>query len=83
MATEEDTLQKFKQKLEELRADLDQKRRIYDTQKSEVDQLRSVHQQLQISQFEAEKVAVAENNINNLQRSIHQQEEENKTENKK
>jgi chromosome segregation protein len=79
LATEEDTLQKFKQKLEELRADLDQKRRIYDTQKSEVDQLRSVHQQLQISQFEAEKkVAVAENNINNLQRSIHQQEEENK-----
>ena len=79
LATEEDTLQKFKQKLEELRADLDQKRRIYDTQKSEVDQLRSVHQQLQISQFEAEKkVAVAENNINNLQRSIHQQEDENK-----
>lgn len=79
LATEEDTLQKFKEKLETLRKDLDVKRTIYDEQKSEVDKLRNEHQQLQIHQFDAEKkVAVAENNINNLQRSITQQEEENK-----
>ncbi len=79
LSTEEDTLNKFKLKLDELRKDLDQKRQVYDNQKSEVDKLRNVHQQLQIHQFDAEKkVAVAENNINNLQRSITQQEEENK-----
>lgn len=79
LSTEEDTLNKFKLKLDELRKDLDEKRQVYDNQKSEVDKLRNVHQQLQIHQFDAEKkVAVAENNINNLQRSITQQEEENK-----
>lgn len=79
LATEEDTLQKFKAKLEELRNDLDVKRTIYDQQKTEVDKLRNEHQQLQIHQFDAEKkVAVAENNINNIQRSITQQEEEGK-----
>ncbi len=79
LSTEEDTLQKFKEKLDELRIDLDQKRKVYDEQKSAVDKLRNRHQELQLHQFDAEKkVAVAENSINNLQRSITQQEEENK-----
>ena len=79
LATEEDTLTKFKTRLEELRTDLDSKRSVYDEQKAEVDKLRNEHQQLQIHQFDAEKkVAIAENNINNQQRSITQLEEENK-----
>ncbi|HAD34658.1 MAG TPA: chromosome segregation protein SMC, partial [Chitinophagaceae bacterium] len=79
LVTEEATLQTFKSKLEELRLDLDEKRKTYDQQKSDLDLLRNQHQQLQVQQFEAEKiVAIAENNINNQQRSIHQLEEENK-----
>ena len=79
LVTEEETLQTFKSKLEDLRLDLDEKRNTYDQQKSDLDQLRNQHQQLQVQQFEAEKkVAIAENNINNQQRSIHQLEEENK-----
>ena len=78
LGTEEDTLTKFKTKLDELRADLDARRSVYDVQKAEVDKLRNEHQQLQIHQFDAEKkVAIAENNINNLQRSIVQLEDEN------
>jgi chromosome segregation protein len=79
LSTEQDTLEKFKIRLDELRADLDSKRSVYDAQKAEVDSLRNEHQKLQVHQFEAEKkVAIAENNINNQQRSIHQLEEENK-----
>lgn len=79
LANEEETLSKFKIRLEELRSGLDTKRSVYDTQKEEVDKLRNEHQQLQIHQFDAEKkVAIAENNINNQQRSIVQLEEENK-----
>jgi chromosome segregation protein len=79
LTTEEDTLEKFKARLDELRIDLDQKRNVYDEQKAAVDKLRNLHQELQLHQFDAEKkVAVAENSINNLQRSISQQEEENK-----
>jgi chromosome segregation protein len=79
LATEEDTLAKFKEKQEELRSNLDIKRNAYDQQKADLDKLRNEHQQLQIKQFDAEKkVAISENNINNQQRSIHQLEEENK-----
>jgi chromosome segregation protein len=79
LATEQDTLTKFKEKLENLRENLDEKRSTYDQQKDDLDKLRNEHQQLQIKQFDAEKkVAIAENNISNQQRSIHQLEEENK-----
>ena len=79
LATEQDTLSNFKEKLEELREKLDEKRSTYDQQKADLDKLRNEHQQLQIKQFDAEKkVAIAENNISNQQRSIHQLEEENK-----
>ncbi len=78
LATEEDTLSKFKITLDELRKNLDNKRSVFDEQKRALDKLRNEHQQLQIQQFDAEKkVAIAENNINNQQRSIHQLEEEN------
>lgn len=79
LEAEEDTLSTFKLRLEELRSDLDTKRQVYDQQKSDLDKLRTQHQQLQLRQFDAEKkVAIAENNINNQQRTIHQLEEENK-----
>lgn len=79
LEAEEDTLSTFKLRLEELRSDLDTKRQVYDQQKSDLDKLRTQHQQLQLQQFDAEKkVAIAENNINNQQRTIHQLEEENK-----
>ena len=78
IATEEDTLIKLKEKLEELRINLDAKRLVYDTHKSDLDKLRQEHQQLQVKQFDAEKlVAVAENNISNQQRSIQQLHDEN------
>ena len=78
LVAEEETLETFKEKLEDLRANLDEKRSIYDEQKSTLDKLRTQHQQLQIKQFDAEKnVAIAENNINNQQRTIQQLEEEN------
>jgi chromosome segregation protein len=73
LVNEEETLVQFKSKLEELRTSLDLTRSVYDTQKSDLDKLRTEHQQLQIKQFDAEKtVAIAENNINNQQRSIQQ-----------
>lgn len=79
LATEADTLNKLKTRLDELRSDLDIKRTVYDEQKAEVDKLRNQHQQLQIHQFDAEKkVAIAENNIQNQVRSIGHIEEENK-----
>jgi len=78
LQAEEETLETFRQKLEQLRSSLDDNRAQYDSHKSEVDQLRQQHQQLQIHQFDAEKkVAIAENTINNQQRSIGQLEEEN------
>lgn len=78
LQNEEDNYESFKLHLDELRSHLDEKRAIYDTQKNNLDKLRQEHQQLQIKQFDAEKnVAIAENNINNQQRVIHQLEEEN------
>lgn len=77
LVQEEDTLAQLKSKLELLRSTLDHTRSTYDQQKKDLDALRTQHQQLQIKQFDAEKkVAVAENNINNQQRSILQIEDE-------
>jgi chromosome segregation protein len=79
IATEEDTLVKLKERIEELRSHLDEKRNVYDNQKSDLDKLRFEHQQLQVKQFDAEKlVAIAENNISNQERSIQQLVDENK-----
>ena len=63
-----------------MRSELDATRVTYDEHKSQLDQLRQQHQQLQVQQFDAEKtVAIAENNINNQQRAIVQLQEEKAT----
>ncbi len=75
--TEEETLATLKQQLDSLRSHLDDKRTIYDEQKSSVDKLRDEHQKLQLKQFDSEKtIAIAENTISNITRSIQQLEEE-------
>ena len=71
-------------KLSELEAGLDalkiaveEKRAIFDNQRSAIETLRRENQTIQRSQFDAEKkVAVADTSIQNLQRSIHQIQEE-------
>lgn len=78
LVQETETLAQFKIKLEELRSNLDTTRSVYDEYKTALDKIRSEHQQLQVKQFESEKVmAIAENNINNQQRSLHHLSEEN------
>ena len=63
--------------LEELRGQVDAKRKIVDESRSTLNNLRTAYQQVQRSQFDAEKkVAVADTSIQNVQRTIHQLEEE-------
>lgn len=74
---EEGKLETFEGQLEEYKAAVADKRQIFDAQREAVDAARSENLQIQRSQFEAEKkVAVADTSIQNLQRSIHQIEEE-------
>ncbi len=74
---EEAKLESFESQLDEYKADVEEKRSIYDAQRQAVDAIRSENLQIQRSQFEAEKkVAVADTSIQNLQRTIHQIEEE-------
>lgn len=74
---EEAKLETFEFQLEEYKTAVDEKRNIFDQQRKAVDELRSENLQIQRSQFEAEKkVAVADTSIVNLQRGIHQIEEE-------
>lgn len=64
-------------KVESARADVENRRRVFDEKRSAVDGLRGKHQQIQRSQFDAEKkVAVADTSIQNLQRSHSQLVEE-------
>ncbi len=63
--------------LEEIRATVEDRRRIFDEKRAGVDHLRSENLQLQRNQFEAEKkVAVADTSIQNLNDSIELLEEE-------
>jgi len=63
--------------LEHLRSEVDRKRAILDEKRSIVNILRTDFQQVQRSQFDAEKkVAVADTSVQNLQRAIQQVEEE-------
>ncbi len=63
--------------LEEKKEAVDGQRTAFDEKRKAVDVLRSENQQIQRSQFEAEKrVAVADTSIQNLQRTINQIEEE-------
>ena len=57
--------------------EVEEKRRLYDEKRSTVDSLRGMYQQIQRSQFDAEKkVAVADTSIHNLQRTAAQLNEE-------
>lgn len=74
---EEEVLQGLAKQLEELRSQVDAKRGVVDEKRSVLNGLRTAHQQVQRSQFDAEKkVAVADTSIQNLQRTIWHMEED-------
>ncbi len=76
---EETRLAETEGRLDELKAALESKRRVFDEKRSSIDEGRRENQAIQRSQFEAEKkVAVADTSIQNLQRTIHQIQEEKK-----
>ena len=66
-------LKGFEGKLAELKNAVEDKRTVFDENRSGIDELRKEHQTIQRSQFDAEKkVAVADTSIQNLQRTITQ-----------
>ena len=74
---EQKNLDGLHSQLEHLRNEVDRKRAILDEKRSVVNILRTDFQQVQRSQFDAEKkVAVADTSIQNLQRAIQQIEDE-------
>ncbi|RYY85849.1 MAG: chromosome segregation protein SMC [Chitinophagaceae bacterium] len=74
---EEEALQGLTEQLESFRANVDASRGILDEKRTALNNLRSAYQQVQRSQFDAEKkVAIADTSIQNLQRAIFQLEEE-------
>ncbi|MEO6637254.1 MAG: chromosome segregation protein SMC, partial [Ginsengibacter sp.] len=74
---EDQKLEELKQQLELLKENAGEKRKIFDEKRTAADQLRQSQVSLQRNHFEAEKkVAVADTNIHNLQKSITQIEEE-------
>jgi chromosome segregation protein len=67
---EESSLQDLQDRVETSKMDIEDKRQIFDERRSGVDALRGQFQQIQRSQFDAEKkVAVADTSIQNLQRA--------------
>ncbi|MFZ9386638.1 MAG: chromosome segregation protein SMC [Chitinophagaceae bacterium] len=76
---ESHVLEQLNRQLENLRQEVDARRLVLDEKRRVLDQLRQEQQQVQRSQFDAEKkVAVADTSVQNLQRVIHQIEEERK-----
>jgi chromosome segregation protein len=74
---EELNLNKLTTSLEQFRSQVDERRKVLDEKRNALNTFRSSHQQVQRSQFDAEKkVAVADTSIQNLQRAIGQAEEE-------
>lgn len=74
---ETDVLQQLRDELESLRSVADEKRIAFDDKKVLLDSLRGRYQQKQREQFDAEKkVAIADTSVQNLQRSMHQVQEE-------
>ncbi len=74
---EDQKLEELKQQLELLKENAGEKRKVFDEKRAAADQLRQSQVSLQRNHFDAEKkVAVADTNIHNLQRSITQIEEE-------
>ncbi|MFL5740004.1 MAG: chromosome segregation protein SMC [Flavisolibacter sp.] len=77
---EEEMLSGLTGQLEELRAQVDEKRAVLDEHRHSLNTLRSSYQQVQRSQFDAEKkVAIADTSIQNIQRTIFHLEEEKTT----
>jgi chromosome segregation protein len=71
---EQAKLQDLQDRAETYKMDVEDKRRIFDERRTGVDALRGQYQQIQRSQFDAEKkVAVADTSIQNLQRAQTQQ----------
>ncbi len=65
------------EQLENLKIEADEKRGILDSRRNALEEIRLENQQVQRSQFEAEKkVAVADTSIQNLQRAVQQIEQE-------
>ncbi|MBY0481170.1 MAG: chromosome segregation protein SMC [Chitinophagaceae bacterium] len=74
---EEAGLLDLQDRAETYKMDLEEKRRLFDERRTGVDALRAGYQQIQRSQFDAEKkVAVADTGIQNLQRAQAQQVDE-------
>ena len=74
---EEAKLAELESGLDALKTAVEEKRAIFDNQRSAIETLRRENQTIQRNQFDAEKkVAVADTSIQNLQRSIHQIQEE-------
>lgn len=74
---EEKAYEGLNEQLENFREETDAKRNVLDEKRRALDAMRMEHQQVQRDQFEAEKkVAVADTSIQNLQRTIHQLEDE-------
>ena len=74
---EEKALEILGEQLTQLNSEVNSKREILDEKRRMLDNLRSEYQQIQRSQFDAEKkVAVADTSVQNLLRVIHQIEEE-------
>lgn len=74
---EQGGMEQLRDELETLRSRVDDKREAFDAKKLVLEQLRSEYAQKQRSQFDAEKkVAIADTSVMNLQRSIHQVQEE-------
>lgn len=74
---EETSLSGLSEQLNQLRIDVDAKRIVMDEKRKALDLLRSEYQQIQRSQFDAEKkVAVADTSVQNIQRVVAQLEEE-------
>ena len=77
IADEEKAYAGLNEQLENLKVEADGKRVVLDEKRNALDAMRLEHQQVQRDQFDAEKkVAVADTSIQNLQRTIHQLEEE-------
>ncbi len=74
---EQGKLEQLEAQLQGLQNAVEDKRKVFDHQRSSIDALRIENQSIQRNQFDAEKkVAVADTSIQNLQRSIAQLQEE-------
>jgi chromosome segregation protein len=77
LSEEASSLEGLSEQLQQFSNEASARREVLDEKRRNLDQLRSEYQQVQRNQFDAEKkVAVADTSVQNLQRAIHQLEEE-------